>query len=311
MVSTHSHPKVAACFDCIIDCIIVCFNTQPPEGGCGCKCNVGRQCKLVSTHSHPKVAAHRLNRNLIFFAVSTHSHPKVAAEEQLSKVNTDLVSTHSHPKVAANTSIDNKPIFSVSTHSHPKVAAKQDYINVMYLLFQHTATRRWLQFSLFKSSFVWLFQHTATRRWLREKDFDVYIYDSVVSTHSHPKVAAYFLRAEKHGEKSFNTQPPEGGCKRTCVIHKVALGFNTQPPEGGCKITKSWQYLRLGFNTQPPEGGCERNNLQTLQYNLVSTHSHPKVAAQAYLLHRPLHCGFNTQPPEGGCKHLIALNQDR
>ena len=33
-----------------------------------------------------------------------------------------------------------------------------------------------------------------------------------VSTHSHPKVAAYILDRHSLFQISFNTQPPEGGC---------------------------------------------------------------------------------------------------
>ena len=34
IVSTHSHPKVAAYFQGLPQDRLVCFNTQPPEGGC-------------------------------------------------------------------------------------------------------------------------------------------------------------------------------------------------------------------------------------------------------------------------------------
>ena len=56
VVSTHSHPKVAAAD--------VAFGVA--VGG-------------VSTHSHPKVAAGGLCFDTLEGAVSTHSHPKVAA----------------------------------------------------------------------------------------------------------------------------------------------------------------------------------------------------------------------------------------
>ena len=55
------------------------------------------------------------------------------------------------------------------------------------------------------------FQHTATRRWLQGR--------------------SSFLRFDE----SFNTQPPEGGCRIQIVIPPVVDSFNTQPPEGGCK----------------------------------------------------------------------------
>ena len=56
MVSTHSHPKVAA--DIPSNAFKVMF---------------------VSTHSHPKVAALNTDIPTALVSVSTHSHPKVAA----------------------------------------------------------------------------------------------------------------------------------------------------------------------------------------------------------------------------------------
>jgi len=55
-VSTHSHPKVAACS----------WDLPDYHG-------------VVSTHSHPKVAAIPPCADYPNRAVSTHSHPKVAA----------------------------------------------------------------------------------------------------------------------------------------------------------------------------------------------------------------------------------------
>ena len=57
---------------------------------------------------------------------------------------------------------------------------------------------------------VW-FQHTATRRWL-PAFIDTLSFTVAVSTHSHPKVAATHATASTGHSRSFNTQPPEGGC---------------------------------------------------------------------------------------------------
>ena len=57
------------------------------------------------------------------------------------------------------------------------------------------------------------FQHTATRRWLlKVKNKDRLEVD--VSTHSHPKVAALSSIRLAILCFGFNTQPPEGGCRR-------------------------------------------------------------------------------------------------
>ena len=58
----------------------MCFNTQPPEGGCGHKGDWVTGEPKVSTHSHPKVAATTDNGTVTQNIVSTHSHPKVAAK---------------------------------------------------------------------------------------------------------------------------------------------------------------------------------------------------------------------------------------
>ena len=103
--------------------------------------------------------------------------------------------------------------------------------------------------------------------------------------------------------KSFNTQPPEGGCVDLYQIepvYKVSThsrpkaaaarttpstpsppGFNTQPPEGGCKVGITALPGLFCFNTQPPEGGCLMEALIFLD-NEVSTHSRPKAAALIY-----------------------------
>ena len=57
----------------------LCFNTQPPEGGCWFTIAKGRESNKVSTHSHPKVAAPNIHIDPVTLFVSTHSHPKVAA----------------------------------------------------------------------------------------------------------------------------------------------------------------------------------------------------------------------------------------
>ena len=56
--------------------------------------------------------------------------------------------------------------------------------------FQHTATRRWLLDTVDLAFLLQIeFQHTATRRWLQNRT----VWHNIaflVSTHSHPKVAA-------------------------------------------------------------------------------------------------------------------------
>ena len=127
-------------------------------------------------------------------------------------------------------------------------------------VFQHTATRRWLQIANLIQFSTLLFQHTATRRWLRQLQCE-YLFYGFVSTHSHPKVAAFFIVSKVSAIACFNTQPPEGGCISTPSTKSDLSCFNTQPPEGGCTIIKFHSLLLKSFNTQPPEGGCVQVNL--------------------------------------------------
>ena len=109
-------------------------------------------------------------------------------------------------------------------------------------------------------SYSWPFQHTATRRWLLHAGPKVRVGD-VVSTHSHPKVAAP-IRASAHllhlrfqhtatrrwllEDFLFNKQKNRvsthshpkvaaGGVHPACAGFRC---FNTQPPEGGCSLSQ-------------------------------------------------------------------------
>ena len=167
------------------------FNTQPPEGGCR-NWYPNHYNGTVSTHSHPKVAAsiHAINQLQL---ISFNTQPPEGG--------------CLYPKFISLS-------FIVSTHSHPKVAAADPRTIHAYLSkFQHTATRRWLLFYfshlpksigcfntqppeggclflIMCSCSIIEFQHTATRRWLLHLVFQHQTSPLLVSTHSHPKVAA-------------------------------------------------------------------------------------------------------------------------
>ena len=124
-----------------------------------------------------------------------------------------------------------------------------------------------------------VFQHTATRRWLRilQQVFNV---DIRVSTHSHPKVAA-----DKDPEMiiavlGFNTQPPEGGCKVKAHIFLGDYSFNTQPPEGGCQVLKTVHKSLFVFQHTATRRWLQICAAESWALVTVSTHSHPKVAAK-------------------------------
>ena len=78
------------------------------------------------------------------------------------------------------------------------------------------------------------FQHTAARRRLVQP-MQFYPAFFIVSTHSRPKAAGFFVFAQIFEFDGFNTQPPEGGWEFRQPVADDFTGFNTQPPEGGWK----------------------------------------------------------------------------
>ena len=98
-----------------------------------------------------------------------------------------------------------EPDKHVSTHSRPKAAAKACHHLAVKQRFQHTAARRRLRRHIFK--------HTI---------------ETMVSTHSRPKAAAFSSDFGRINRRSFNTQPPEGGCflyKKMIKISKLFTVF--------------------------------------------------------------------------------------
>ena len=78
---------------------------------------------------------------------------------------------------------------------------------------------------------------------------------SPVSTHSRPKAAGQTAPVSGYRDKSFNTQPPEGGWDDLYAAWRLIDCFNTQPPEGGWAHLRRMKLRIRCFNTQPPEGG--------------------------------------------------------
>ena len=145
LVSTHSHPKVAASLSSLLTASYASFNTQPPEGGCFFL-RVGDFNITLFQHTATRRWL-RLNK-LIQKISQAFQHtatrrwlPMLGVVRQVDGLfqhtatrrwllltfglgTTDaVVSTHSHPKVAAQSPLPPLHRHAVSTHSHPKVAA--------------------------------------------------------------------------------------------------------------------------------------------------------------------------------------------
>ena len=125
--------------------------------------------------------------------------------------------------------------------------------NPCHMAFQHTAARRRLGFHRLFCKHLKQFQHTAARRRL------------VLSFQ------------DNNNNKSFNTQPPEGGwIFQRVLFFRTAVSTHSRPKAAGAFIDQ----ISFSFH--------------------VSTHSRPKAAGSTA---QPQGCNkdcFNTQPPEGG-----------
>ena len=122
--------------------------------------------------------------------------------------------------------------------------------------------------------------------------------ENVVSTHSRPKAAVPMATAPIPDVFSFNTQPPEGGCKAGERGDSGSFSFNTQPPEGGCEFGKVFIITdKVSTHSRPKAAGPSatwRTSFTWFQHTAarrrldcsrrrpavrnVSTHSRPKAA---------------------------------
>ena len=145
---------------------VLCFNTQPPEGGWRPNQRNGGGVFFVSTHSHPKVAGSRTQYILLRTMFQHTATRRWLGAELIAAIGYGLFQHTATRRWLAEAA---------------KTAERE-------IAFQHTATRRWLGSNPGNIGHAWVFQHTATRRWLvlhRAQRLG----GTQVSTHSHPKVA--------------------------------------------------------------------------------------------------------------------------
>ena len=174
---------------------------------------VGFVIGVVSTHSRPKAAARDTLIHLRFQRSFNTQPPEGGCMSAFSMFSELTMFQHT----AARRRLRQQHsafvlIKAVSTHSRPKAAARTRRTTLRKMsMFQHTAARRRLR--------IWLGRSCQ---------------GLVVSTHSRPKAAACVTSSDQSCTSCFNTQPPEGGCGKSCAVGRAKHGFNTQPPEGGC-----------------------------------------------------------------------------
>ena len=209
LVSTHSRPKAAVChFDSVyFDC---CFNTQPPEGGCGAKSLKNGATKGFNTQPPEggwKISGRRLN-GLGF------QHTAARRRLKTKKSNTST-----------------KPMFQHTA------ARRRLFFRFMLIGtnngFQHTAARRRLDANDAKVIINIVSTHSrpkaavcVVRLWLGS---------STVSTHSRPKAA----EAAAFGggwSTQFQHTAARRRLKKALTAARWIACFNTQPPEGGWRL---------------------------------------------------------------------------
>ena len=150
-------------------CVCVRFNTQPPEGGC-----VWLGWITVSKAAFQHTATRRW---------LPPTSP--ASVWPTACFNTQPPEGGCFPQRSGSIGMD------VSTHSHPKVAALAEKFVFFFLARFNTQPPEggctpWYLLDTSRA----LFQHTATRRWLLSR-WSGLGRAAQVSTHSHPKVAAW------------------------------------------------------------------------------------------------------------------------
>ena len=143
------------------------------------------------------------------------------------------VSTHSRPKAAAIQQRDHDRVFRVSTHSRPKAAAQ----------------------------------------WFRAKRFR-----RTVSTHSRPKAAAHCVHPFCI-EVMFQHTAARRRLRERNASPATGRSFNTQPPEGGCRYSCSFVAPALTFQHTAARRRLPKINDHEFEAAPVSTHSRPKAAA--------------------------------
>ena len=154
----------------------VCFNTQPPEGGCAIIVRAGN---IILSFQHTAARRRLPNRFIVW--------SKIACFNTQPPEGGCLSSFNKWSKILC---FNTQP---------PEGGCSQKLLTIAVLV---------------------VFQHTAARRRLPNTALIGVKFDSV-STHSRPKAAADLVESRHDSVKSFNTQPPEGGCYCRCILSKA------------------------------------------------------------------------------------------
>ena len=214
-VSTHSRPKAAGMVETRRCLSMVCFNTQPPEGGWILLMRDFLFPRRVSTHSRPKAAGHGLHPRIAYNNKFQHT----AARRRLGL------------RIKAGTRI-------LGFNTQPPEGGWFDVMDTVLgrQMFQHTAARRRLAKPNSCLAFVQRFQHTAARRRLGRSG-QSRTGRCHVSTHSRPKAAGTTATANRCYTSPFQHTAARRRLERQYrPLRQNYVCFNTQPPEGGWRL---------------------------------------------------------------------------
>ena len=146
----------------------------------------------------------------------------------------------------------------VSTHSHPKVAGQAEAQADWKKMFQHTATRRWLEFNKLDEIVHYVFQHTATRRWLAKT----------------AKRSWQRLQFQHTATRRWLVTP------RPELLRPPTVSTHSHPKVAGGQTTKT--HAPAQFQHTATRRWLENVFRKWLGLPVVSTHSHPKVAGSYF-----------------------------
>ena len=255
-----------------------CFNTQPPEGGCGKKVtflqsgqsfqHTAARRRLPQTPPRPPpqrrfqhTAARRRLRIHQAHAparpiVSTHSRPKAAAVVVRVQFTVTVVSTHSRPKAAALVSRRITVASGVSTHSRPKAAAFCDPAAHWCLNgFNTQPPEGGCAMSHLDRPAVVVSTHSRPKAAAEDPRLagDLHV---VVSTHSRPKAAAWCLSPHCFANQMFQHTAARRRLPWPLSVPRKAALFQHTAARRRLPRSRNRSKTWACFNTQPPEGGC-------------------------------------------------------
>ena len=102
----------------------------------------------------------------------------------------------------------------------------------------------------------------------------------IVSTHSHPKVAAPRRSGGSNLRGCFNTQPPEGGCNWHSFSFDSISPFQHTATRRWLPSCRSTRTPKQPFQHTATRRWLPTEGATITAGSNVSTHSHPKVAAE-------------------------------